>query len=196
MSRGDYQPIPLIFIILAAIIIVLLVSPAWADSGHGHNHDAGDVVVGSSDSSHVFGFGGNDVDIAQCYRSYSVIIWQDSKPNYFCIADALDAKGLHKAAAITRCSVKSFSKLFDDCVMINTMRPALAVVMEEPEDDDEDDHRETEQAHEEDLGELKSRMDKLESDRKAATRRAAQQQEKDQQAAQKVIDVYQEKINE
>jgi len=80
-----------------------------------------DVNSSISNSSRAYGLGLGDVDIAQCYRSWQVLIYQDSKPNWFCLADSLDAKGLHKAAAELRCSVKSYrQKLGDKCLALST----------------------------------------------------------------------------
>lgn len=149
------------------LILFFLPLAALADDGHGHNHhgDGGDVSVDtivSSDSSSVlnnsvggntsrsYGLGMGDVDIAQCYRSYQVLIWQDSRANYWCMANDLDARGLHEAAARTRCSIKGYRNLFDtrqDCILASTASPLVTVPVPEPTVDE--DHLDEEEYHEE-----------------------------------------------
>jgi hypothetical protein len=78
----------------------------------------------NSTSSRAYGFGLGDVDIAQCYRSYQLLIWQDSKINPFCVADSYDQKGLHVMAAVIRCDIGFIRKHFAstvECVDANTM---------------------------------------------------------------------------
>ena len=129
------------------ITCLLLLFGAAAQAGSDHHNsdsavDASSVVSTSvSDSSRAFGLGAGDVDIAQCYRSWSVILYQDSKPNLLCVADSLDAKGLHQAAARTRCSVRAYARVFDtqdQCVLMSTVAP-LVVSEPMPETVDDDD---------------------------------------------------------
>jgi len=130
----------LILLIISALVFVSATRVAWGQAHDNCNgQSCNDGGLGTSvQGSRSYGLAGADVDLAQCYRSWSVILYQGSKPNYFCVADALDAKGLHEAAAITRCSVKSFNKLFDDCIAMNTVVPRETLPMAEtPDDDDE-----------------------------------------------------------
>ena len=78
----------------------------------------------NSTSSRAYGFGLGDVDIAQCYRSYQLLIWQDSKINPFCVADSYDQKRLHTMAAVIRCDIGFIRKHFnsnESCIAANTM---------------------------------------------------------------------------
>jgi len=94
--------------------------------------DATTTVEGNSTRAYGISLGG--VEINQCYRSYQVLLWQDSKVNPLCLADSYDQKGLHLMAAIIRCDVRLISKHFrsdDECIDANTMQvrevPALPV---------------------------------------------------------------------
>lgn len=111
--------------------------------------NAGDNVGGDidiqGDKNRAYAFGMGDVDINDCYRSFQVLIFQGSQLNYWCMADSLDAKGLHEAAAKTRCKLDGYRNLFGDedaCIKMNTM----AVIVLPPTDpptadkDDEDYH--------------------------------------------------------
>ncbi len=180
--------ISLFWLLFGALIAVTIVFDiAYADEGHGHNHDSTDTVDASSvvnnsisDTSRAFGFGFGDVAITQCYRSYQILIWQDSKINPICLADSLDAKGLHHTAAMIRCDIKAIRKHFDSdksCIQATTMQMIHPVVIEEPVNDDE--YREQQQTY---MVELESRMDRMESARQSANRYAASEKQKEQQA--------------
>ena len=98
-----------------------------------------------SDSSRALGFGLGDVDINDCYRSFQVLVFQDSRANKWCMANDLDARGLYDAAARLRCSLKSYASIFPDhdtCVVSSTVRVSVPVVSE-PHDDEDDDDRQT-----------------------------------------------------
>jgi hypothetical protein len=78
----------------------------------------------NSTSSRAYGFGLGDVDIAQCYRSYQLLVWQGSQINPFCVADSYDQKGLHIMAAVVRCDIGFIRQHFDTdaaCIEANTM---------------------------------------------------------------------------
>ncbi len=109
------------------------------------------VDVTSRDRSYGLSLG--DVDINDCYRSYQVLaVWQGSQKNRWCMADSLDAKGMHEAAAKVRCSLDGYRKLFgshDECLALSTMppMPTEPVVAAEPtvSEDDDDFQREQEE---------------------------------------------------
>ena len=116
------------------------------------SQSTGDTIV-SGDKNRAYALGLGDVDINDCYRSYQIaVIFQGSQLNYWCMADSLDAKGLHAAAAVTRCKLDGYRKLFgdmDDCVAMNTMEVFIPPAPEpEITDSDEDDdyHQQLEQA--------------------------------------------------
>ena len=149
------------FIVMIVAALIFVMAPLWAGDCDGHSC-RGDVSVDTSvpvdsnvsvnHTSKSFGFGAGDVDIAQCYRSYSVIVWQDSRINPVCLADSLDAKGLHTVAAMVRCDIRAIRKHFgsdDECIDANTMRPAPVAAMPESKDEDDED------IHEELLAEVK-----------------------------------------
>ncbi len=118
------------------------------DDCKGHScNDGGETVVNTAvdnviggNSSRGYAFSGSDVDIAQCYRSYQILIWQDSKINPLCLADSYDSKGLHAMAAIIRCDVRAIRKHFKSdsaCIVANTVR-IISEPMAEPVNDDDD----------------------------------------------------------
>lgn len=169
-------------IALIAFFIVLLVAPVWA----GDDHRGGDVAAGSDsvasvrDTSRTVGLGLGDVDIAQCYRSYSVIVWQDSRVNPICLADSLDAKGLHETAAKVRCDIRAIRKHFDSdaqCVAANTVQVQV-VAMPEPENDDEEELRRQQAEEQQELyADLLAKIQNLEEaqNRPRVTREVVQQ---------------------
>ena len=137
----DWQKhIPLFFFLLGVAALVFLAAPTWASGGDCNGNDNCDDVIidaGSSvntdisDSSRVTALSLGDVDIAQCYRSYQVVVlWQGTQINKWCMADSLDARGLHEAAGVMRCSLKAYAKNFPDeqtCVDFSTIVVQKAV---------------------------------------------------------------------
>ncbi len=103
----------------------------------------GDTLVGGSDSIGI-GFGMGDVDIAQCMYTKGTPVYQWGKYNKWCMADSLDSRGLHEAAAKLRCDVKEYRKIFesaDECLKLSLMKTFHVEPMVEPaKDDDEDAH--------------------------------------------------------
>lgn len=90
-----------------------------------------DVDIGISDRDFSVGQGSFGVDINQCMAStaWNFVIFgkQGLKENATCIADGLDARGNHAAAARVRCKhvdtvMDSFDS-FDSCVKAVTMTP-------------------------------------------------------------------------
>lgn len=137
----------------------------------------------NSTSSRAYGFGLGDVDIAQCYRSYQLLIWQGSQINPFCVADSYDQKGLHKMAAVVRCNIGFIRQHFDndaDCISANTMviitpepLPIPTPVMTIPEEHIEEEqeiHSEVQQAYET----LEQRLARIEAGQRNAARKAAE----------------------
>jgi hypothetical protein len=164
-------------------------------------------------SSRAYGFGLGDVDIAQCYRSYQLLIWQDSKINPFCIADGYDAKGMHMMAAVIRCDVGFIRKHFDTteaCIDANLMQvsvpppaPELSAIYDQAakevikaHDEDEDDHREQIEAQQQYLSDLEARFTKLENSRRANVARYEREQAQLRQYAQEALDQLPEPKNE
>ncbi len=193
MSRGENQPIPLVFIVLAAVILFFLFSPAWATWDVEQNTE---VIGGDQAGSLGLGFGMGDVDINDCLASKSTLVNQWVVENSWCMANDLDARGNHDAAARVRCTTKTLQAVYPDpqeCqAAVRALRLSDEAPVEEVADEDEDDqYREQAQA---DLAELESRMDRVESERQAAAQRAAAIRQAEQQKAQEVYDVYQETI--
>lgn len=195
--------VSLVWLLLAALFAVVIVFDiAYAD-GHecqgGHNCndtnstiaiDSSNVVSNSvSDSSRAYGFGLGDVAITQCYRSYQILIFQDSKINPICLADSLDAKGLHHTAAMVRCDIKAIRKHFDSdesCVQATTMQMIHPVAMESPKNDDEDNERyDALYARMSDIE--TQRIQEAESARKAAIRANTAARELEQKQAERRI---------
>lgn len=196
--------------ILALLLLGLVmygIENSHADGGHGH-HDDGDIDIGGTivdvggteiggdtlsiggNKSFAIGMGSFDVDINQCLASKAtnivVVGWQTLKENPTCIADGLDARGNHVAAARVRCSsVKTIYNTFPDfkkCVAAVTMAPII------PPRPPNDDHGHDYAALQQQLAALVE--DKARSDR-VTSRYAAQQrqrQEEDRDYAQQLIE--------
>ncbi len=152
------RKISLISFLLGMAILIFMAAPVWASGdckGHSCNEPGTDITVNPSsvlnnsvrDSSSSYGFGAGDVDINDCYRSYSVILYQDTKVNKLCLADQQIAQGLYEAGARTRCSIRSVVKDYDDfkhCVQLNTVvayKPPPPPPPTVDKDEDEDDGR-------------------------------------------------------
>jgi len=177
--------IPLIFFLLGVAIILFLAAPVWSTD---YGHDSDSTVTTSSvlnnsvrDSSRSFGLGAGDVDINDCYRSWSVILYQDSKVNKLCLADRQIAQGLYEAGARTRCSVRSVVKdydNFDHCVRLNTVviyvAPAPAPEANFEEEEAEEEWREEQMQMQQDYDERIAVLEQR-SSRPRVTREVIQQ---------------------
>lgn len=149
-------------IILLFGILVGISTAAWAGGDeikqvtHVENDvstvlTAGDNISENSTSisgsrSYGVGLGSIDVDIAQCLGSEStgivVIQWQRLKENPWCMADTLDAKGLHEAAAKVRCSIDFYRQIFADnqeCIALSTAS-TQEIHGEQSATEDDDEH--------------------------------------------------------
>ena len=119
------------------------------------------------------GLSGADVDINQCYRSFSyLIIYQDTKVNPLCLAQQLVAEGRYAAAAKLRCQPRDVRRAFggkQECIAELSTPPNLPVIPVVMSDviieEDDDEYRQ-----------LNERLDQFEAERAAqllATQRAA-----------------------
>jgi len=146
-----------LFFLAAVAIVIFLMSPVWADDDHYSNYRDGvtsSIDNSVSDTSRAFGIGAGDVDINECYRSWSVVLFQDSKVNKLCLARQQVAEGNFEAAAISRCSIRSVVKDYNDkahCIRLNTAHLLAPPPAESRVDDDEDDYREDQMMLFEDL---------------------------------------------
>lgn len=168
-----------LFIILLAAVIVMVAAPVWADKGDDIDTDSNATASGDfsntvRDTSRAIGLGAGDVDIAQCYRSYSVIIWQDSRSNPLCIAQQLMAEGNYEAAAVLRCQPWGIHKAFGGkqaCIKALSVPPKESLVIEEAVFDDEHEeiereyHEEQQQLYED----LMAKIRNIESGQKSRT---------------------------
>lgn len=134
----------------------------------GGDNTATNTASISGSRSYGVGLGSIDVDIAQCLGSEStgivVIQWQRLKENPWCMADTLDAKGLHEAAAKVRCSIDFYAKIFADnqeCMALSRASIPVGHV-EQPEAVEDNDEHDA----------LYARLSALEADRLADAQRA------------------------
>lgn len=177
-------------------MLTLLVAPVFAG---GTDIEQETIVTGGDNTaennalisgSRAYSLGLGDVDINQCYRSYQILIWQDSKVNKWCMADSLDAKGLHDAAALMRCSLRPVRALFGsdrECIAALTVRErevVLAPVAVEREVDDEDNRR---------LEALQARLEMIEQQRTQDAERVRKASIVARQAAQKAEEAERER---
>lgn len=190
------KAIKLVFFCLMVAFILFLTAPAFAggtDIEQNTNIDSvltgGDNIsensIGGSRSYGV-GMGSIDVDIAQCLGSEStgiiIVQWQRLKENPWCMADTLDARGLHEAAARARCSVKAYLTLFeskDECLSLSKAEPQVFHV--EPPEVSKDD----EDYHEEEIEGLYARLSALEANRMAEAEKAQKAANRANAAAQR-----------
>ncbi len=133
-----------IVFLIGVLTMILSVAYAGGDdiiqSNDNNAQTTGDVSVGG-DSSKAFGVGMGDVDIAQCMASKSTPLYQWLKFNKWCMAETLDAKGLHEAAAKVRCSINEYSKVFQsnqECIALSTAETQEFPVKPSVDEDDED----------------------------------------------------------
>jgi len=157
--RND--PVKLVFFLLAVMIVIFLAAPAWSDAncvGHSCNDSTPNISIDNaspvsnsvSHSSRAFGLSGGDIDIAQSYRSYSVLfgLYQDTKVNPLELARQLVAEGYYQEAAELRCAPRTVYKALggkEACIAKFSLPPlALPVAAEEDnwEEEEEEWHEE------------------------------------------------------
>jgi len=159
----------------------------------------GDLI--SSDKAFAVGGSSFDVDINECLASKAtniiVVGWQTLKENPTCIADGLDARGNHEAAARVRCkhveTVYSSFDTFKKCTDAVTMTARIILPLKPDKvDKDEDEHGNDFEALQQQLAALVE--DKARSDKAAARYVAQQRQEKqaDREYAQQLIEELQQ----
>lgn len=184
MNIKDFR---LVMLMLFVFMLVMLCAPVWATGKDNDNSvtvdnqvdvvnetllTSGDNISSNSTSiagsrSYGVGLGSIDVDINQCLGSEStgilVVQWQRLKENPWCMADTLDARGLHEAAARARCSIKTYLALFqskDECLSFSkVVIPVPSTAMEVVETE------EAEEIHEQTLmmlNELKNKVERQE----------------------------------
>jgi hypothetical protein len=190
---------------LFGLILVLIMSPVWADDHEcqgGHNCNDGSVLTGGDNTasnaasiagSRSYGLGGGDMDIDDGYRSFSYLfgLVQDTKSNPLELARQLMAEGNYEAAAKLRCKPWGISRALggkDACITalsvpVPARQPPIPPA-DTSNDEDEDDHID-------ELNALRGRLMVIESQRtqeaaraeKAAVRAnaAAQRAERQQQ---------------
>lgn len=169
-----------------------------------NNQTGGDITGGdliSSDKAFAIGGSSFDVDINDCLASKAtniiVVGWQTLKENPTCIADGLDARGNHAAAARVRCkhveTVYSSFDGFKKCVTAVTMTAPVQPLPTKPDkvDKDEDEHGHDFEALQQQLAALVE--DKAKSDMAAARYVAQQRKEKqaDREYAQQTLEQFQ-----
>jgi len=151
--KRNYEPLPLLWIIIAAILIVIFISKVAnsQDHGHGHDHhDDGDVAVdlltgdtnltndigGNSYSSRALGMSHSlgDVDINQCIvtkqKGSFVVSWQNYDYNLWCMGEVFDRMALHEMAAYMRCDIPPIRAHFSDdqsCWDANTVNSEVII---------------------------------------------------------------------
>ncbi len=141
--------------LLIVLTSIALINVAYGQGNHecqgGHNCNdagaAGDTIIGGDEALGI-GFGMGDVDIRECLASKSTPVYQWLKENPWCMANGLDARGRHEAAAKVRCQTKTLRKAYPNRVeceaavlMIAALPPVLPELSENDSDEDEDDGR-------------------------------------------------------
>ena len=134
-----------------------------------------------SHSSKAYAIGLGDVDINQCYRSYQALAWQDSRLNYWCVGESLDARGLHRAAALARCHIKGYRELFashEECITENTMLPLADVPELAPviDRDKEEFQRQWLEEQQEMIVDLQAKLENLEKEKQRPVNRTVVEQ--------------------
>ena len=120
-NAGPRPPRWLVSLVLGMMCLLLPLA-VYADdrraTGNATDVDAAAVV---SNESRALGVSGSDVDIADGYRSYSVLfgLYQDTKVNPLAIAGQLAAEGRYEEAAVLRCYPRTVHRALggmDACV--------------------------------------------------------------------------------
>ncbi len=162
---------------MRGLIFLLLLCPLANADNHRYNPtETSTTTQTGGDITHdilALGFSGSDVDINQCYRSFSyLIIYQDTNVNPLCLAQQLVAEGRYAAAAKLRCQPRDVRRAFggkQECIAELSTPPNLPVIPVVMSDviieEDDDEYRQ-----------LNERLDQFEAERAAqllATQRAA-----------------------
>lgn len=127
------------------------------------NASSADAAAAVSNESRALGLGGSDVDIAEGYRSYSVLfgLYQDTKVNPLAIAGQLAAEGRYREAAVLRCYPRTVHKA------LGGMDACVAKLSRPPEDEAPAFHMEQQQAMMEQrqaVEVLRAEVERLQSD--------------------------------
>lgn len=152
MRTGEPNRISIILLCLIAFFIVMLVAPTWAteviQSNDQNLQTTGDVNTGGNET---FGFAHSlgDVDLNQCMGStqWGTILVSKQKLvlNKWCAADSLDSKGMYKAAAMLRCSIKEVSKVLGstciDALTVHADEVTSVPMTDEGDSDDDENER-------------------------------------------------------
>lgn len=169
----------LVILILASLTFVALISVAWGDDGHGHDH-GGDSAVNVKDSSRAIGVGGADYDIGRgsCKFHVGGLTVAIARTDEFCEGMEMIRAGLVEAGILHLCKQSKVGENYstlEDCqsgleVTTNLILTETELVVE---DKDDEDHHEVETY----LAELESRMAAVESRRQTTrvTREIIQQ---------------------
>lgn len=190
MRNRTRQPIPLIWLILVAVLIVMF-AYATVEAQHQSNdmnaQTAGDVTTGSKNLA--IGLGMGDVDIADCMYTKSTPLYQWGTINKWCAADAYDRKGQHDNAARMRCSIRVVRGMYESgahCIILNTVQPATVVIeeavviVEHYDDDDDDAERRDHELRDEQIEELAEQLMQYgEQQQQVERRQQIQQQQYD-----------------
>jgi len=151
----------------------------------------GDVATNIKGST-VYGMSGGDMDINQCLATHSILfgLWQGTHLNTMCVADGLDADGKHHEAAMMRCSVRRFRKVYgsvEECIDTTEYRPpppAPAPVMKEGSGGyDLEEYR---VEHEKVDDSIEDRLARIEAGNRAAARKAQQRRDYARQTIQRL----------
>lgn len=146
------------------LLILPLVAFADRNDDITQSNDQNLQTTGNVDYNSLgLGLSGSDVDINQCYRSFSyLIVYQDTRVNPLCLAQQLVAEGRYAAAAKLRCQPRAIRRAFggkNACIAELSVPPpstaaAVVIMPPVPDDDDDDEHQQ-----------LIERLDAFESER-------------------------------
>jgi len=113
------------FIVFLALMVAVAIKTSEASDRYDIEQETdvtqtlGDTIVGGhSSKSYAVGMGSFDVDINQCLasESWGAVVFQRQRlvENPWCMADGLDARGRHGAAAEVRCNTKTLKEIYPD----------------------------------------------------------------------------------
>ncbi len=189
MSDSKYNPVSLVFFLLVMFFLMLLVVPALADDGHGHDHDDEPVnvvvdtlttVKGSRNRSIGMANAQGDVDIGDCIvtKQWNAVIFarQSWEYNVWCQANDIHLGGQPKRAAEARCEIPFFAKLYgDECVDALTFASfgnGGGEGLGNVDKDEDEDRRDRE------LQDVMKRLDLYDANKRAAAKRAVDEQDR------------------
>jgi len=152
-SIVNKKPNLLLALTIAVFVVVVVIEIAYGDDHKRHDDDITIAIAGGENTasnivsgSHSYGVSQSlgDVDINDCLASTQwgipvIYAKQTVQENPWCMANSLDARGAHAAAAKVRCTTETIKAIYPDSVICERAVMFQMKHIEKPKKVDRDD---------------------------------------------------------